>query len=72
LLAGLHHPFHHALHPDRWLTVVPFFFHLLRPPKLLGFVLGVATVIGRYKSWLRPLMLRFMESWCMRPRSLMV
>jgi len=26
--------------------VVLIFFHLLRPSKLLGFVLGVATVIG--------------------------
>jgi len=51
LLAGLHHPLHHTLYPDRWLTEVLLFFHLLRPHKLLGFFLGVATVIGRYK-WL--------------------
>jgi hypothetical protein len=50
--------------------VVLIFFHLLRPSKLLGFVLGVATVIGWYKSLLRPLMLRCLVSWCMRPRSL--
>jgi len=40
LLARLHlltHPFHHALHLDRWLTEVLIFFHLLRPSKLLGF-----------------------------------
>jgi hypothetical protein len=49
--------------------VVLIFFHLLRPSKLLGFVLGVATVIGWYKSLLRPLML---VSWCIRPRSLMI
>jgi len=70
LLVGLHHPLHHTLHPDRWLTEVLLFFHLLRPPKLLGFVLGVATVIGRYKSLLRPLMLGCLVSWSMRPRSL--
>jgi hypothetical protein len=64
LLAGLHHPLHHTLHPDRWLTEVPLFF------ELLGFVLGVATVIGRYKSLLRPLMLGCLVSWSMRPRSL--
>jgi hypothetical protein len=46
------------------------FFHLLRPSKLLGFVLGGATVIGWYKSLLRPLMLRCLVSWCMRPRIL--
>jgi hypothetical protein len=46
------------------------FFHLLTPSKLLGFVLGVATVIGWYKSLLRLLMLRCMVSLCMRPRSL--
>jgi hypothetical protein len=69
LLAGLHHPLHHTLHPDRWLNMVLLFFHLLRPPKLLGFVLGVATMIGRYKSLLRPLMLRCLVSWCMIPRS---
>jgi len=71
VVAGrLHHPLHHALHPDRWLTVVLLFFHLLRPSKLLGFVLGVATVIGWYKSLLRPLMLRCLVSRCLRPRSL--
>jgi len=37
LLAGLHHPVHHTLHPDRWLTEVLLFFHLLRPLKLLEF-----------------------------------
>jgi hypothetical protein len=46
------------------------FFHLLRPSKLLGFVLGVATVIGWYKLLLRPLMPRCLVSWCMRPMSL--
>jgi hypothetical protein len=71
LLAGLHHPLHHALHPDRWFTVELIFIHLLRPSKLLGFVLGVATVIGWYKSMLRPLMLRCLVSRCLRPRSLM-
>jgi hypothetical protein len=70
LLAGLHHPLHHALHPDRWLPVVLIFFHLLRPSKLLGFVLEVATVIGWYKSLLRPLMLRCLVSRCISPRSL--
>jgi hypothetical protein len=69
LLAGLHlltHPLHHALHPNRWLSVVLIIFHLLRPFRVLGFV----TVIGRYKSLLRSLMLRCLVSWCMRPRSL--
>jgi hypothetical protein len=32
-------------------------FHLLRPFKVLGFGLGFATMIGRYKSLLRSLML---------------
>jgi len=50
--------------------VVLLFFHLLRPHKLLGFVLGVATVIGKYKSLLRPLMLGCLISWSMRPRGL--
>jgi hypothetical protein len=50
--------------------VVLIFFHLLRPSKLLGFVLGVTTVINWYKSLLRPLMLRCMVSRCIRPRSL--
>jgi len=27
-------------------------------------------MIGWYKSLLRPLMLRYLVSWCMRPRSL--
>jgi hypothetical protein len=70
LLAGLHHPLHHTLHPDRWLSEELLFFHLLRPSKLLGFVLGVTTVIGRYKSLLRSLMLGCLVSWSMRPRSL--
>jgi hypothetical protein len=43
------------------------FFHLLRPPKLLGFALVGATVIGWYKPLLMPLMLRIM-----RPRGLML
>jgi hypothetical protein len=33
-------------------------FHLLRPFRVLGFDLGFATVIGRYKSLLRSLMMR--------------
>jgi hypothetical protein len=70
LLVGLYYPLHHTLHPNRCLTEVLLFFHLLRPPKLLGFVLGVATVIGRYKSLLRPLMLGCLVSWSMRQRSL--
>jgi hypothetical protein len=55
--------------------VILIFFHFLRPSKLLGFVLGVATKIGWYKSLLRPLrplMLRCLVSWCMRPRSLII
>jgi len=70
LLARLYHPLHHALYPDRWFIVILLFFHLLRPSKLLGFVLGGATVIGWYKSLLRPLMLRCLVSWCMGPKSL--
>jgi hypothetical protein len=74
LLAGLHHPLHHALHPDRRLTVVLLFFHFLRPFKLLGFVLVDATVIDWYKSLLmlrsmRPrgliLMPRCLSPWCL-------
>jgi hypothetical protein len=53
----LTHPLHHALHPNRWLYVVLIIFHLLRPFRVLGFDLGFATVIGRYKSLLRALML---------------
>jgi hypothetical protein len=67
LLAGLHHPLHHVLHPDRRLTGVLLFFHLLRPSKLLGFAFVGATVIGWYKPLLRPLMLR-----SMRPRGLIL
>jgi hypothetical protein len=73
LLAGLHlltHPLHHALHPNRWLYVVLFIFHLLRPFRVFEFDLGFATMIGRYKSLLRSLMLRCLVSWCMRPRSM--
>jgi hypothetical protein len=44
--------------------------HLLGPSKMLEFVCGVATVIGWYKPLLRPLVLRCLVSWCMRPRSL--
>jgi hypothetical protein len=47
--------------------VVLIFFHLLRPSKLLGFDLGVATVIAWDKLLPMPLIL---VSWCMRPRSL--
>jgi hypothetical protein len=65
LLIGLHHPLHHALHPDRWSTVVLTFFHLLRPSNLPGFVLEGSAVIGWYKSLLRQLMLR-----CLNPRSM--
>jgi hypothetical protein len=65
LLAGLHHPLHHVLHPDKRLTRVLLFFHLLRPSKLLGFALVGAIVIGWYKPLLRLLMLR-----SMRPRGL--
>jgi hypothetical protein len=64
LLARLHHPLHHILHPDRRLTGV---LHLLRPSHLLGFALVGATVIGWYKPLLRPLMLR-----SMRPRGLIL
>jgi hypothetical protein len=69
LLAGLHHPLHHVLHPDRRLTGVLLFFHLLRPSKLLGFALVSATVIGWYKP---PLMLRSMRprGWILMPWSL--
>jgi hypothetical protein len=67
LLAGLHHPLHHVLHPDRRLTGVLLFFHLMRPSKLLGFALVGATVIGWYKPLLRPLRLR-----SMRPRGLIL
>jgi hypothetical protein len=67
MLAGLHHPLHHVLHPDRRLTVVLLFFHLLRPSKLLGFAFVGATVIGWYKLLLRPLML-----WSMRLRGLIL
>jgi hypothetical protein len=35
-------------------------------------MLGFATVIGRYKSLLRPLMLRCLVQWSMRPRSLIL
>jgi len=45
------------LHPNRWLHVVLIIFHFLRPFRVLGFDLGFATMIGRYKSLLRPLML---------------
>jgi hypothetical protein len=55
------------LHPGRRLTGVLFFFHLLRPPKLLGFALVSASVIGWYKLLLRPLMLR-----SIRPRGLIL
>jgi hypothetical protein len=75
LLAGLHlltHPLHHALHPNRWLSVVLIIFHLLRPFRVLGFDLGFATVIGRYKSLLRSLMLRCLVPRCMRPSSLIL
>jgi hypothetical protein len=75
LLAGLHlltHPLHHALHPNWWLTVVLILFHLLRPFKVIGFVLGFATMIGRYKSLLRSLMLRYLEPRCMRPKGLIL
>jgi hypothetical protein len=47
-------------------------FHLLRPFRVLRFDLGFATVIGRYKSPLRSLMLRCMEPKCMRPRGLIL
>jgi hypothetical protein len=67
LLAGLHHPLLHVLHPDRRLTGVLLFFHLLRPSKLLMFAFVGATVIGWYKLLLRPLML-----WSMRPRGLIL
>jgi len=63
-MAGLHlltHPLHYALHPNRWLPVVLIIFHLLRPFKVLGFGLGFAIMIGRYKSLLR---------WYMRPKGL--
>jgi hypothetical protein len=40
-------------------------FHLLRPFRVLGFDLGFATMIGRYKSLLRLLMLR-----CLVPRGM--
>jgi len=53
------------LHPGRRLTGVLLFVHLLRPPKLLGFALVSASVIGWYKPLLRPLMLR-----SIRPRGL--
>jgi hypothetical protein len=66
------HPLHHALHPNRWLIVVLIFSHLLRPFKLLGFDLGFATVIGRYKSLLRSLMLRCLVPRCMKPRNLIL
>jgi hypothetical protein len=75
LLAGLHlltHPLHHALHPNRRLPTVLIIFHLLRPFKVLGFGLRFATMIGRYKSLLRPLMLRCLVPWCVRPRSLIL
>jgi len=75
LLAGLHllaHPLHHALHPNRWLFVVLIIFHLLRPFQVLGFDLGFATMIGRYKSLRRSLMLRCLVPRCMRPRSLIL
>jgi hypothetical protein len=74
LLAGLHHPLHHVLHPDRRLIGVLLFFHLLRPSKLLGFALVGAIMIGWYKPLLRPLMLRSMRPrglilmpWCLVP-----
>jgi len=54
------------LHPDRRLTGVLLFFHLLRPSRLLGFALVGATVIGWYKPQLRPLMLS------MRPMGLIL
>jgi hypothetical protein len=75
LLAGLHlltHPLHHALDPNRWLHAVLIIFHLLQPFKVLGFGLGFSTMIGRHKSLLRPLMLRCLVSWCMRPRNLIL
>jgi hypothetical protein len=75
LLAGLYlltHPLHHALNPNRWLPAVLIIFHLLRPFKVLGFDLGFATMIGRYKSLLRLLMLRCLVPWCMRPRGLIL
>jgi hypothetical protein len=74
LLAGLHHPLHHVLHPDGRLVGVLLFFLLLRPSKVLGFALVSATVIGWYKPLLRPLMLRSMRPrglilmpWCLSP-----
>jgi hypothetical protein len=78
-LAGLHHQLHHILHPDRGFTGVLLFFHLLRPPKLLGFALVGATMIGWYKPLMRPLMLRRMRPrglilipWCLMPWSPML
>jgi hypothetical protein len=68
----LTHPFHHALHPNRWLLVVLIIFHLLRPFKVLGFGLVFSTMIGRYKLLLRRLMLRCLVRWCMRRRSLIL
>jgi hypothetical protein len=67
----LAHPLHHVLHPNKWLFVVLIIFHLLRPFQVLGFDLGFANVIGRYKSLLRSLMLRCLVPRCMRTRSLM-
>jgi len=52
--------------------VVLILFHLLRPFKVLRFDLRFATVIGRYKSLLRSLMLRCLEPRCMRPRGLIL
>jgi hypothetical protein len=72
-MAGLHlltHPLHYALHPNRWLPVVLIIFHLLRPFKVLGFGLGFAIMIDRYKSLLRSLMLRCLVPWYMRPKGL--
>jgi hypothetical protein len=73
LLAGLHlltHPLHHALHPNRWLHAVLIIFQLLWPFKVLEFGFGFATMIGRYKSLLRPLMLRCLVPWCLIPWSM--
>jgi hypothetical protein len=76
LLARFHlliHPLHHALHPNRWLPAVLIILHLLRLFKVLGFiVLGFATMIGKNKSLLRPLMLRSLAPWCMMPRTLIL
>jgi hypothetical protein len=59
------------LHPNRWLSAVLIILHILRLFKVPEFVdLGFVTMIGRYKSLLRPLMLRSLVPWCMMPRGL--